>query len=375
MKRPAEPNGADKAAAAFGLDPKLFSMILCGAGIMLAFIAYGVLQERIMSIPFGANEAEGIEGERFGYSAFLVLNNRLVALAVAIVMLLYRKESMQPVAPIYKYFGISVSNTAATICQYEALKYVTFPTQTLGKCGKMIPVMILGTVISGKKYFAKDYAQAVLVTLGCTIFLLTGDISSKHADEDKENSLWGLMLMGGYVFCDGFTSTFQEKLFRGYTMSTYNQMLYVNMASGTIAVITLMLQGNFLPAIDFCSRHPSFLLFATFLSLAASSGQVIIYHTIKEHGALFFSAVMTTRQVAQIVMSCIIFVHPLSAGQWVGIGLVFATLYYKTVSRKKSTKTAAPKPSEAVIPPPEDTSNAIPMETLGKPTQIGRAHV
>ena len=28
----------------------------------------------------------------------------------------------------------------ATTCQYEALRYVSFPTQTLGKTAKMIPV-------------------------------------------------------------------------------------------------------------------------------------------------------------------------------------------------------------------------------------------
>ena len=39
---------------------------------------------------------------------------------------------------------------AATTCQYEALKYVSFPVQTLGKCAKMIPVMIWGYAINGR---------------------------------------------------------------------------------------------------------------------------------------------------------------------------------------------------------------------------------
>jgi len=30
----------------------------------------------------------------------------------------------------------------ATTCQYEALRYVSFPTQTLAKTAKMIPVMV-----------------------------------------------------------------------------------------------------------------------------------------------------------------------------------------------------------------------------------------
>ena len=54
-------------------------------------------------------------------------------------------------APSYTYAAISLSNVVATTCQYEALKYVTFPLQTLGKCAKMIPVMIWGSLTMGKR--------------------------------------------------------------------------------------------------------------------------------------------------------------------------------------------------------------------------------
>ena len=60
-------------------------------------------------------------------------------------------ESLAPVAPAYAYAGVSLSNVVATTCQYEALKYVTFPLQTLGKTAKMIPVMVWGSLISGKR--------------------------------------------------------------------------------------------------------------------------------------------------------------------------------------------------------------------------------
>jgi adenosine 3'-phospho 5'-phosphosulfate transporter B2 len=44
------------------------------------------------------------------------------------------------VAKWWEYCLVSFSNVVATSCQYEALKYVSFPVQTLGKCAKMIPV-------------------------------------------------------------------------------------------------------------------------------------------------------------------------------------------------------------------------------------------
>lgn len=66
------------------------------------------------------------------------------------------------------------SNVVATFCQYEALKYVSFPVQTLGKCAKMIPVMIWGTLVNQKSYKGKDYFIALMITGGCVLFAMTG---------------------------------------------------------------------------------------------------------------------------------------------------------------------------------------------------------
>jgi hypothetical protein len=72
------------------------------------------------------------------------------------------------------------------------------------------------------------------VTGGCTAFLLGGEVISKHAKKSTDTSMYGVLLMLGYLGFDGFTSTFQDKLFKGYKMETYNQMLYVNLTSATV---------------------------------------------------------------------------------------------------------------------------------------------
>jgi len=298
-------------------------------GIMGFFLLYGILQERIMTTPYGVT-ADGSD-IYFEETTFLVLSNRVFAASVAMAILLYRGQSLKNAAPFHKYLGVSVSNFSATWCQYEALKYVNFPTQTLGKCGKMFPVMIVGTLFSGKKYSVKDYLIAVSITAGCVVFLLTGDISSKNT----QNTPVGLILMGLYMFFDGFTSTAQEKMFKGYTMSTYDQMIYVNLFSAIICAVIMLAKGTLFMALDFSLTYPSLLSDSIWLSVCSTFGQMLIYYTIKEFGALFFSTVMVTRQVFSIILSCIIYFHPLSIGQWLGFLLVFGTLYYKAMEDKK----------------------------------------
>lgn len=301
-------------------------MICCTAGILVAFILYGLLQERIMTQPYGQ------EGVYFKSSAYLVLNNRIVAILFAIIFLRFRRESLVNQAPIHNCAAISVSNTLATFCQYEALKYVSFPTQTLGKCGKMIPVMILGLLVGGKKYTLNDFSIALFVTFGCTIFVTTGDISDHRGGES--DSFFGLALMGGYLFCDGFTSVFQEKLFRGYNMSTYNQMLYVNLCSAVISLTLLVVSGELWTSIEFTLKYSNFTMNSFALSLCAAGGQIIIYYSIKEFGALFFSTVMTLRQFISMLLSSVIYLHPLSSWQWLSTVIVFGSLYYKEAFKR-----------------------------------------
>jgi len=305
-----------------------------GGGIIFMLGMYGVIQERIMSEPYG-------EKDFFRVSVFLVLCNRLVAILYALMMICCKGEECRNKAPLWKYLAISFSNVAATWCQYEALKYVSFPVQMLGKSFKMMPVMMWSIIISGKKYGAKDWLIALGVTWGVTQFLLTGDIKSKHAD--KGSSVYGLILLMCFLACDGFTSTFQEKLFKEHKTSKYNQMLYVNSGSAIVSGGSLMLSGQAGTAINFCFKYPSFIMHAGALSGAAVSGQFFIYSLVKEYGALILACCMNLRQVISILVSYILYVHPISLLQVLGLLLVFGALFYKSYDSYMNPKPKEPK--------------------------------
>ena len=103
---------------------------------------YFYLQEKIMRVPYGPNH------EFFKHSLFLVFCNRITTSAVSAVFLLVSddslferlwanqigitkkiniysfivqtsKKALDPVAPIYKYAVVSISNILTTTCQYE----------------------------------------------------------------------------------------------------------------------------------------------------------------------------------------------------------------------------------------------------------------
>ncbi|KAA8549711.1 hypothetical protein F0562_001271 [Nyssa sinensis] len=319
-------------------ENKLWKGVFAVVGIMSTLVVYGVLQEKIMRVPYGPNK------EFFKYSLFLVFCNRITTSAVSAGALLASKKALDPVAPVYKYCLVSVSNILTTTCQYEALKYVSFPVQTLAKCAKMIPVMLWSTAIMQKRYKSRDYLFAFLVMLGCAIFILypaAGDISPYN--RGRESTVWGVSLMIGYLGFDGFTSTFQDKLFKGYDMEIHNQIFYTTLCSCILSLTGLILQGHLLKAIDFVSRHNDCFFDVALLSTVATASQFFISYTIRTFGALTFATIMTTRQLVSILLSCVWFAHPLSWEQLIGAVIVFGSLYAKNLLRQKPQKPTLPE--------------------------------
>jgi len=311
-----------------------------GGGICLALGVYGMLQERIMSEPYG--------DETFRVSVFLVFCNRAAAILYAAAMVMIKGESYAHTVPLWKYIAVSMSNVTATWCQYEALKYVSFPVQMLGKSFKMMPVMMWGILISGQKYKLMDWAVAAGVTGGVTSFLMTGTIKAKHADQGS--SVYGLLLLCCFLAFDGFTSTFQEKLFKEHKTSKYNQMLYVNGASSVVSAATLLVTGGGAKALGFIARHPSFIGDASILSASAVGGQFFIYSMVKEFGALALAAAMNIRQVASILNSYFMYAHPITLLQVLSLAVVFAALFYKSyLSYLKNKEKANTASSEAQV--------------------------
>jgi len=319
-----------------------FWCLVYGSGIIGSLLVYGLLQERVMTMPYG--------GSLFSVSVFLVFCNRVVAILFASGMIAQKGESITCVAPFWKYLAISLSNVAASTCQYEALRYVSFPVQMLGKSFKMMPVMVWGLLIANKRYSGLDWMVALAVTGGVTEFLMTGNIDAKHS---AGNSSYGLFLLLCFLLFDGFTSTFQEKIFKDYKTSKYNQMLYVNIGSAMVSLGSLIASGMLSTAFMFCAEHPAFMMDASLLSASAVTGQWFILSQVKEYGALVFAATMNVRQVVSILVSYATYGHSINAAQILGLLMVFGALFYKSYvsmySQKKGEESPiVEKPTDAV---------------------------
>uniref|UniRef100_A0A915M982 Adenosine 3'-phospho 5'-phosphosulfate transporter 1 n=1 Tax=Meloidogyne javanica TaxID=6303 RepID=A0A915M982_MELJA len=174
----------------------------------------GFYQERIITQPYKLqNKATK---EFFKDAQFLVFANRLVALILAGIYILFRWKSLPVhVPPLYLHSFTSFSNVLSSWCQYEALKYVSFPTQTVCKASKLVPTMIMGRIVRKRQYSIREYILAFIIVFGASIFFLSSTNQIKRESNDKRreeinSAISGFILMCGYLLLDAFTPNWQK---------------------------------------------------------------------------------------------------------------------------------------------------------------------
>lgn len=304
----------------------------CFVGLMGAYLVWGLLQEKIMTQNYILSDGSAY---KFSDSQFLVFINRLAAFVLSVCRVCVCDGSGSggrgAAAPLYKFSFCALTNIVSAWCQYEALKYVSFPTQVLSKSCKVIPVMLMGRLVSGNRYELWEYLSAALISVGMVLFMMT---STEHVSSSAVTTLSGLVLLAVYLCCDSFTSSWQGQLFKQYQMSPLHMLCYVNMFSCLLTATSLLQHAATVQSVALL-QHPMFLLDCTVLALASCVGQTLIYYTIKHYGAVLFTVIMTLRQAASILLSCIVFDHRLSAAGMVGVLLVLVAVFMRLYCRKR----------------------------------------
>ncbi|NWW52262.1 S35B2 protein, partial [Pedionomus torquatus] len=265
---------------------QVFKLVFCAAGLQASYLTWGVLQERVMTRTYGATETD--PGEKFKDSQFLVFMNRILAFTVAV----------------------------------------------LAKASKVIPVMMMGKLVSRKSYEYWEYLTAALISVGVSMFLLS---SAPNRHMSTVTTFSGIVLLAGYIIFDSFTSNWQDALFT-YKMSPVQMMFGVNIFSCLFTVGSLLEQGALLESLHFMARHSEFMAHAVLLSVCSAFGQLFIFYTISQFGAAVFTIIMTLRQAFAILLSCLIYGHTVTVMGGLGVAVVFMALFLRVYARSRMKK-------------------------------------
>ena len=330
--------------------PTEAKLVFAVAGIFFAFGAFAVLQEDVYRTSYA--------GERFSATFLVLIVERGVNTAVGAVgaFLLARsgrgdasadrvrsRSEPKTRVPVAAIATSGVSQMLAMAFANEALRFVSFPTQVLGKSCKMIPVMI-GGVVAGRKYRASQYAQVAVVTAGVVAFNL-GKPRRGHAGAPvAEDSAYGLALIAASLAMDLVTAALQDRVKTATARlnpdrarpktSMFESMLWTNAGGACAAFLLAAGTGQLGTGLAFCARHVAAARNVAFYALASVIGQLFVYFTITEFDPLVLSTVTTTRKIFSTVYSAAR--SPAAAmtrAQWGGCAAVFAAIAWETLEK------------------------------------------
>ena len=303
-------------------------LVFCSLMLNAIFVMWGALQERMLTRRYPR-----YTGEYFTYSYALVFTNRFWTLIMSGLLMLYLKPRRSQTTVIYEYSFPSISNMLSSWCQYEALRYVSFPATTLFKSFKLAPVMAMGKLLGNKTYPQYDYFVALMIGVGICMFMTSTDDLRFGYDVygDQVSTAWtGIMLLFLYLLFDSFTSQFQSRMFQRHQDLSMVELMFATSAFSTVlSFITLVHTKELYPAINFVMEHSEIHLHFLLFSVCSTIGQLFIFYTIRNFGAVVFTLIMTTRILLSIALSCVLYGHKVTASGFFGLMLVLAAVLYR----------------------------------------------
>jgi adenosine 3'-phospho 5'-phosphosulfate transporter B2 len=140
----------------------------------------------------------------------------------------------------------------------------------------------------------------------------------------------GVMLLFLFLFFDSFTSQFQSRMFQRHQDLSMVELMFATSAFSTVlSFVTLLHTKELYPAVDFMIKHSEIHLHFLLFSICSTIGQLLIFYTIKNFGAVVFTLIMTTRILLSIALSCVLYGHQVSATGFFGLMLVLGAVLYR----------------------------------------------
>ncbi|XP_004596566.2 adenosine 3'-phospho 5'-phosphosulfate transporter 2 isoform X2 [Ochotona princeps] len=303
---------------------KLTQFCICVAGVFVFYLIYGYFQELIFSM----------EGFR-SYGWYLTLVQFAFYSLFGFIELQLIQDKRRRI-PGKTYMIIAFLTVGTMGLSNTSLGYLNYPTQVIFKCCKLIPVMLGGVFIQGKRYNAADVSAALCMSLGLIWFTLADSTTAPNFN------LTGVVLISLALCADAVIGNVQEKAMKLHHASNSEMVLYSYSIGFVYILLGLTCTSGLGPAVTFCSKNPVRTYGYAFLfSLTGYFGISFVLALIKIFGALLAVTVTTGRKAMTIVLSFIFFAKPFTF-QYVWSGLLVVLGIFLNVYSKNMDKVRLP---------------------------------
>ena len=282
----------------------------CFIGIFFSYLIFGLIQEAIQTRHYRDNE-------KYTFILTLVFAQSLTSFFLGLILCTRYNLWTNP-SPLSYNIGCSFCYFSAMLASNYALKWVSYPTQVIGKSCKPIPILILTTILAKRSQPLKRWLAILCIVMGVVMF----NLFKQGKTIDYTMSIGDLFILVSLLF-DGLTASFQEVIRVEYRTNPYLLMYELNKWA-VLILFPIIMFGEGYQALLFMATNVEVVPMVLAFSITSAVGQNFIFLTISNFGPLTLSLITTLRKFFTVLGSIFVFGHTFTFYQKISVGLVFA---------------------------------------------------
>jgi len=190
-------------------------LLMVASGICCSYWLYGFFQEKLMT------------KSRLG-ATFILLVQTIANIIIAVVWknietrntrATTKSKTMATKLNHPLMFLTSACYVFAMIGSNESLRFVSYPVAVLAKSCKLIPTMVMGSLIERRRYQIQQWAAAICISAGIALFNYSrmpsaSNTTTASSSTNDDNHYWkGMVLLCISLCMDGFLGACQGTVF------------------------------------------------------------------------------------------------------------------------------------------------------------------
>nr|XP_040583305.1 adenosine 3'-phospho 5'-phosphosulfate transporter 2-like isoform X2 [Lepeophtheirus salmonis] len=284
--------------------------------IFIIYLTYGYIHEYIFRIPEMRDKGWSVTLFQFlYYSIFSKFDMELQGIK--------RRAS-------YSIYVVLAFLTLITMGFSNAsLEHLNYPTQVIFKSCKLIPVLIGGTIIQGKKYSSIDYLAALIMSIGLALFM-TVDVRV-----NPNFNFIGVAMILTALIADAFLGNIQERTMRHFEATNSEMSFYTFSFGFLMLLISQMIFGDIPGTLQNFNANPLAIYGSIFMfSLSGYIGIQIVFCFIRSFGAFTTVVITSLRKALTVALSFMIFGKPFSMGYVYSGIILFLGIFLQLLGKK-----------------------------------------
>lgn len=240
----------------------------------------------------------------------------------------YIKKETERVAPLSAYPLLTLCLLSSSSLSNLALNYINFPTKVIFRSCKLIPTMVISTVVNKRAFTMAEYASALAVCVGLITFTMA---------EWTLSPLFhpvGIILVSLSVVADSILPNVQEQIFSKGS-SRLEVTLYTNWFTLLSMTAITSYSGDLLGMIRYGAENHILIMYMTIYTFVAYIAISMFMQVVKGYGGVVAVFLGTIRKALSLILSFLIFPKQFSWMYVIGSALVLGGLMTSSILKQK----------------------------------------